>query len=36
MPLVVHPTAARAINEAPANLIEKAFIALLLYSLVHA
>jgi hypothetical protein len=32
MPLVVQPAAAIAINEAPAILIEKAFIVLLLYS----
>jgi hypothetical protein len=31
-PVVVHPAAASAINEAPASLIEKAFIVLLLYS----
>jgi hypothetical protein len=29
---VVQPAAASAINEAPASLIEKAFIVLLLYS----
>jgi hypothetical protein len=31
-PVVVHAAAATAINEAPASLIEKAFIVLLLYS----